>query len=325
MKLATLNDGTRDGALIVVTKDGTRFSPAAGIAHTLQQALDDWDHRAPLLRQISRELESGEAPGTELDPTRLMAPLPRAYEWLDGSAFLNHVELVRRARGAEIPDFLEREPLMYQGGSGVLLGPHQELELPNPEWGLDYEAEVCAIVGDVPRGTGAREAGAHIRLFTLANDVSYRNLIPSELRKGFGFVISKPATAFAPFAITPDELGPHLISGRVHLPLRSFVNDELMGSPHAGSEMHFSFSDLIAHVCQTRALTAGTIIGSGTVSNRDPARGVSCLAERRVREILEAGEATTPFLGYGDRVRIEMRSDDDSNLFGTIDQRVVKP
>ncbi len=327
MKLATLRNGSRDGALIVVSRDGERFCRAHEVAATLQQALDDWKARSPGLLQLAEDLERGKLGSTEIEPldtTRLMAPLPRAYEWLDGSAFLNHVELVRKARGAEIPDFLEREPLMYQGGSGVLLGPRQDVVLPNPEWGLDYEAEVCVVVDDVQQGIMAGEAQGAIRLLMLANDLSYRNLIPGELRKGFGFVISKPATAFSPFAITPDELGDAFVDGRVHLPLCSYVNDELKGQPLAGDEMHFSFNDLIAHVCQTRCLVAGTIVGSGTVSNRDPSRGVSCLAELRMREILDTGKPTTPFLDYGDRVRIEMRSASDENLFGSIEQEVVR-
>lgn len=326
MRLATLRDGTRDGALIVVNRAGDAYCHGSSVAPCLQRALDDWDSAAPRLAELALKLESGgtaQAPAQPLDPLQLMAPLPRAYEWLDGSAFLNHVELVRKARGAEIPDFLKTDPLMYQGGSGVLLGPCDVLELADPTWGLDYEAEVCVITGDVPRGTRSHEVESHLRLLMLANDVSYRNLIPKELHKGFGFVVSKPATAFSPFAITPDELGSSFSGGRVHLALRSYVNDSLMGEPSAGPEMHFSFFDLVAHVCQTRSLTAGTIVGSGTVSNRDPARGVSCLAELRMRQILKSGQARTPFLAPGDRVRIEMRDADGRNLFGSIDQQVA--
>lgn len=327
MRLATLRDGTRDGTLIVVNHAGDAYCRAQSVAPCLQRALDEWETAAPRLRELERQLEAGgtaEVPAEVLDPMLLMAPLPRAYEWLDGSAYLNHVELVRKARGAQVPDFLETDPLVYQGGSGVLLGPTDPLVLPEPRWGLDYEAEVCVITGDVPRGTTASEVEPTLRLVMLANDVSYRNLVPEELQKGFGFVISKPATHFSPFAVTPDELGEAFCGGRLHLPLRSYLNDRLMGEPDAGPEMHFSFFDLVAHVCRTRALTAGTIIGSGTVSNRDPVRGVSCLAELRMRQILELGEAKTPFLTHGDRVRIEMHDDDEGrNLFGSIDQMVV--
>lgn len=325
MRLASLRDGTRDGELVVVSKGGDQYASAAEAAATLQAALDDWDSAAPYLRELAARLDAGEADALPLDVSQLMAPLPRAYEWLDGSAYLNHVELVRKARGAEVPDFLQHDPLMYQGGSGVLLGARDELTLPEPAWGLDYEAELAVILGDTPQGTTAQGALAAIRLVMLVNDVSYRNLIPAELAKGFGFVQSKPATAFSPFAVTLDELGAAYREGRIYLPLRSFVNDRRMGEPQAGEEMHFSFGDLIAHVCRTRALVAGTIVGSGTVSNRDPERGVSCLAELRMREIIETGTATTPFLTYGDRVRIEMLDSAGRSIFGCIDQRVVLP
>jgi fumarylacetoacetate (FAA) hydrolase len=252
-----------------------------------------------------------------------MAPLPRAYEWLDGSAFLNHVELVRRARGVEMPPSLYEDPLMYQGGSGCLLGPNDDFVLPDERWGLDLEAEVACVLGDVARGTTAADAARGVRLLLLANDWSYRNLIPAELGKGFGFVVSKPATAFSPFAVTPDELGSAWRDGRLHLPLVSELNGERLGDPDAGAEMHFSFYQLIAHVAQTRSLVAGTILGSGTVSNRDETRGVSCLAEKRTRELLAHGQVSTPFLHDGDRVRIEMRDGEGWNIFGSIEQRVV--
>lgn len=254
---------------------------------------------------------------------RFAAPLPRAYEWIDGSAYLNHILLVRRARGAEPPATLETDPLVYQGGSGRLLGPRDDLLLADSTWGLDFEAEVCVILGDTPRGTRADAAEPYVRLILLANDVTLRNLVPAELAKGFGFFVSKPATAFSPFAVTPDELGDAWRGGRVHLPLRSYLNGQLCGDPDAGSEMHFSFFDLIEHVTRTRDLTAGTLLGSGTVSNRDPLRGVSCLAERRTREVLERGEAVTPFLQSGDRVRIEMLDETGRSVFGAIDQTVV--
>ena len=323
MKLATLRDGTRDGALIVVRSDGQTFAPGRPAAPTLQAAIDDWGLHESKLREIASGLESGAIAGEPLDPRALHAPLPRAYEWVDGSAYLNHVRLVRKARGAEPPKTLETDPLVYQGGSGVLLGPTDDLQLGDPAWGLDFESEVCVVLGDTPMGTTKEEAGRYVRLLMLANDVSLRNLIPAELEKGFGFFQGKPATAFSPFAITPDELGPAWRDGRVHLRLRTTLNGTLAGDTDAGPEMHFSFFDLVQHVCRTRSLTAGTILGSGTVSNADRARGVSCLAERRMIEIIEGGQARTPFLQPGDAVEIEMRDEAGRNLFGTIRQKVV--
>jgi fumarylacetoacetate (FAA) hydrolase len=325
MRLATLRDGTRDGALVVVTPDGARGVPAGAAARTLQAALDDWEQAAPTLAALALQLETGaDLPGAlALDPGRLGPPLPRAYEWVDGSAFLNHVRLVRRARGAEPPPTLETDPLVYQGGSGALLGPADDIPLGDPAWGLDFESEVAVILGDTPQGTSAAEAHRFVRLVLLANDITLRNLVPEELAKGFGFFQSKPATAFSPFAVTPDELGDAWRTGRVHLPLRTSLNGTLVGDPN-GSEMHFSFFDLIAHLTRTRAFTAGTILGSGTVSNADRARGVSCLAERRAIEMIDGGRATTPFLSVGDSVMIEMRAPDGRDIFGRIDQRVVK-
>jgi fumarylacetoacetate (FAA) hydrolase len=323
VKLATLDNGSRDGALLLVDRAGQRACPAAAIAPSLQAALDDWSRCEPALRELARELEAGRAAGSgPLDPERLLAPLPRAYEWVDGSAYLNHMILVRKARGATPPATLKTDPLVYQGGSSVLLAPRAPLSLGDPAWGLDFEGEVAVVLGDTPAGTRASAAGDCIRLFMLANDVTYRNLVPAELEKGFGFFCAKPATAFSPFAITPDELGAAYRGGRVHLPLRVFLNDTLVGDPEAGDAMYFSFFDLIQHITTTRAFSAGTILGSGTVSNEDPARGVSCLAERRVREQLEHGRTITPFLEVGDRVRIEMLAPDGSSLFGSIDQRV---
>ncbi len=322
MKLATLRDGTRDGRLLVVSRDGERFLPAEGIARTMQAALDDWDAAAPKLAELSKQLDAGQ--GEKLDVTKLDAPLPRAYEWVDGSAYINHIVLVRKARGAEPPETLETDPLVYQGGSGVLLAPTDDIELPNPEWGLDFEAEICVVLGDTPRGTTKEKAGDYVRLVMLANDVTLRNLIPPELKKGFGFFNSKPATAFSPFAVTPDELGDSWREGRLHRRLVTRLNDDLAGDPEAGPEMHFSFFELIQHIAKTRAFTAGTIVGSGTVSNQDEARGVSCLAERRMREKIETGEFSTPFLKEGDRVRIEMRDDEGRSIFGCIDQKVVR-
>jgi len=322
MKLATLNDGSRDGALLVVRRDGARCVSAAHVAPSLQAALDRWDELSPALDALARALEAGEIAGDALDVGALHAPLPRAYEWVDGSAFLSHVVLVRKARGAVPPATLHTDPLVYQGGSGVLLPPRAPLRLADPAFGLDLEGEVAVVLSDTPRGTGAAGAAAHVKLLMLANDITYRNLVPAELEKGFGFFGSKPATAFSPFAITPDELGDHYRGGRVHLPLHCHLNGALLGDPDAGA-MHFSFFDLIAHICKTRAFTAGTVLGSGTVSNDDPARGVACLAERRMREIVEQGAARTPFLALGDRVRIEMRHPDGTSLFGAIEQEVV--
>lgn len=325
MKLATLRAGGRDGTLAVVTRDGTRLAPATGIAPTLQAALDDWDRAAPHLRALAERLERGATPSQPCDARALAAPLPRAYEWVDGSAFLNHVILVRKARGAEPPETLRSDPLVYQGGSGVLLGPTDDITLVDEQWGLDFESEVCVVLGDTPLGTRAADAAAHVRLVMLANDVTLRNLVPSELAKSFGFFQSKPATAFSPFAVTVDELGDAWRDGRVHLRLRTTYNGELVGDCDAGPEMHFSFYDLIQHISKTRAFTAGTIVGSGTVSNADRARGISCLAERRMIETIERGAPSTPFMKAGDSVHIEMRASDGSSIFGAIAQKVVKP
>jgi fumarylacetoacetate (FAA) hydrolase len=324
VKLATLREGGRDGTLVVVRRDGAVFARAAGVAPTLQAALDDWERAAPALGRLAEDLARGRAAGEPLDPRRLACPLPRAYEWIDGSAFLNHVLLVRKARGQAPPETLASDPLVYQGGSGVLLGPTDDLPLSDPEVGLDFEAEVCVVLGDTPRATRAQDAGAHVRLLMLANDVTLRNLIPAELAKGFGFFVSKPATAFSPFAVTPDELGDSWTGGRLHLRLRSTYNGALVGDPDAGPEMHFSFHELVEHVTRTRALTAGTILGSGTVSNADRARGISCLAERRALEMIDLGRAKTPYMKVGDTIAIEVLAPDGSSIFGRIDQRVVQ-
>jgi len=325
MKLASLRqDGrSRDGALVVVRGDNQAFAPAAAVAASLQAALDDWERVAPRLHDLAAALNSGAVAGQPLDPRALGAPLPRAYEWIDGSAYLNHVILVRRARGADPPATLQTDPLVYQGGSGVLLGPTDDIPLPDPAWGLDFEAEVAVILGDTPRGTRAAEAAGCVRLVLLVNDITLRNLVPDELAKGFGFFCSKPATAFSPIAVTPDELGPAWLDGRVHRRLRTTYNGELVGDVDAGPEMHFYFHDLIAHVARTRAFTAGTILGSGTVSNADPARGVSCLAERRARETIAGGKPITPYLKVGDTVAIEMLDGAGRSIFGRIEQRVV--
>jgi fumarylacetoacetate (FAA) hydrolase len=325
VKLATLRDGSRDGTLVVVRRDGAVFARASAVAPTLQGALDDWERAAPALAALAAGLEAG-APGEPVDTRALAPPLPRAFEWVDASAYLNHVRLVRKARGAAPPDTLETDPLVYQGGSGVLLGPRDDIPLPGGDvgLGLDFEAEVCVILGDVPQGTRAAEAASHVRLVMLANDVTLRNLVPDELAKGFGFFLSKPATAFSPFAVTPDELGGAWRDGRVHLRLRSTYNGALAGDPEAGPEMHFSFFDLVAHMARTRAYVAGTILGSGTVSNADRARGISCLAERRALEMIDLGRAKTPFMKPGDTIEIEMLDAAGASIFGRIDQRVTK-
>jgi fumarylacetoacetate (FAA) hydrolase len=325
MKLATLRDGTRDGRLLVIRSDGQAGAAHDGEWRTLQRALDDWERAEPELRALAAELDRGAIEGMTIDPARLAAPLPRAYEWVDGSAYLNHVILVRKARGAQPPETLETDPLVYQGGSGDLLGPRDPITLVDEAWGCDYESEICVILGDVPLGTRAADAAKYVRLVTIANDVSLRNLIPAELAKGFGFFQSKPATAFAPFAVTPDELGAAWKDGRLHARVRSTYNGERIGDCDAGPEMHFSFFDLIQHLAKTRRYTAGTILGSGTVSNQDRSRGVSCFAERRMIETIDEGKPRTPFMKVGDRIAIEAVLPDGASPFGTIEQEVVAP
>lgn len=328
MKLATLKDGSRDGTLLVVSRDLKHAAKADHLAPTLQAALDDWDYAAPLLEQLSNELNDGAAPSEsshafELDPKQLMAPLPRAYQWIDASAYLNHVELVRRARGAELPAEIKRDPLMYQGASDAFIGPRDDILCGSEDWGIDLEAELAVILGDVPMAVDADKAGQHIRLFALANDVSLRNLIPAELAKGFGFLNGKPWTAFSPVAATPDEFGEAWDGKRVHLPLVSHVNSELLGKPNCGADMNFHFRRLIAHAAKTRALSAGTVLGAGTVSNRDRSTGCGCLAEKRAIETIEQGQPVTAFLRFGDRVRIEMFDAQGRSIFGAIDQQVA--
>jgi fumarylacetoacetate (FAA) hydrolase len=325
MKLATLRDGTRDGALVVVRHDGTAFVRAHDVARTLQAALDAWTSTEPGLRALAQRLDSGAVKGEPLDVQQLHAPLPRAYEWVDGSAFLNHVRLVRKARGAEPPPTLETDPLVYQGGSGVLLGPTEDLLLPDADWGLDFESEIVVILGDVPLGTRADDAHQYVRLITQCNDVSLRNLIPNELAKGFGFFQSKPATSFGPFAVTPDELGAAWRDGRAHVRVRSTLNGKVLGDTDAGPEMHFSFFQLLEHVAKTRAFTAGTLLGSGTVSNADRARGISCLAEQRMIETIEQGKPRTPFLRAGDQIDVETLDSKGASLFGRLSQTVRAP
>jgi fumarylacetoacetate (FAA) hydrolase len=323
MRLATVRNGSRGGRLVVVRRDGDAVLDAGRVAPTLQAALDRWDRCEASLRALAASLDAGDADGEPLDPAQLLPPLPRAYEWVDGSAFLPHVRRVRKARGAEPPATLETDPLVYQGGSGVLLGPCEDIPLPDPEWGLDLEGEVCAILGDVPRGATAADAARHVRLLCLANDLTYRNLVPGELAKGFGFFQSKPATAFSPFAATPDELGPAWRDGRLHARLTVRWNGRKVGDVDAG-EMHFSFFRLLEHVARTRGFSAGTILGSGTVSNEDVARGWSCIAEARALETIASGAPNTRFLLPGDTVELELRDASGRNVFGTISQRVVK-
>ena len=308
---------------MVVRHDGEAGAPSGDTWPTMQRALDDWDAAEPTLRAIADSLDRGVIDGIPIDPHRLGAPLPRAFEWVDGSAFLNHVILVRKARGAEPPKTLESDPLNYQGGSGDLMGPRDPIELHDPAWGLDFESEVCVVLGDTPIGTTAADAQRHIRLVMLANDCTLRNLIPDELAKGFGFFQSKPATAFSPFAVTLDELGESWRGGRAHVRVRSTYNETVVGECDAGPEMHFSFFELVQHIARTRRFTAGTILGSGTVSNADRARGISCLAEARMIETIEKGKPTTPFMAVGDRIRIEAVDAAGVSPFGLIDQRVV--
>jgi fumarylacetoacetate (FAA) hydrolase len=333
MKLASLNQG-RDGVLLVVSRDLSRAVRVPGLAATLQAALDDWHRLSPRLAQVSDALNAGPLDGDfALDTQSLASPLPRSYQWADGSAYVNHVELVRRARGAEMPPSFWTDPLMYQGGSDAFLGPCQDIACVNPAWGIDFEGEVAVITDDVPMGTPATEAEGHIRLLMLVNDVSLRGLIPSELAKGFGFFQSKPSSAFSPVAVTPDELGEAWLDGRVHLPLEVDYNNAPFGRAEAGVDMTFSFPELVAHAARTRPLGAGAIIGSGTVSNKqdtdhgsaigDGGVGYSCIAELRTIETINGGQPTTPFMGYGDRVRIQMRNPIGNSVFGAIDQRVV--
>ncbi len=323
MKLASLRGG-RDGRLVVVSRDLSRALPATGIAPTLQAALDDWQNTGPALQSLAASLESGRAGGAAFDARDALSPLPRAHHWVDGSAYVNHVELVRKARGAKMPESFWTDPLVYQGGSDDFLAPTADAPFASESWGIDLEGEVAVVTDDVPMGTTPADARGHIRLVMLANDWSLRNLIPAELEKGFGFYQSKPATAFSPVAVTPDELGDAWRDARVHLPLVVEVNGGPCGRPNAGVDMTFDFGQLIAHATKTRRLGAGSIVGSGTVSNADRASGSTCLAERRMLETLDHGRPMTPFLSFGDRVRIEMFDAHGGSIFGAIDQRVAR-
>ena len=332
MKLASLKNG-RDGTLVVVSENLSRQTSANEIAPNMQQALDNWEEVAPRLEELAGKLSTGEIAGQEFEFKDCSAPLPRAYQWVDGSAYVNHVELVRKARGATLPESFWTDPLVYQGGSDSFLGPRDPILLGSEDWGCDCEAEVAVVVDDVPLGIDVETAHSHIKLVMIANDVSLRNLIPPELAKGFGFFQSKPSSAFSPVAVTPTDLGEAWRDGKLHLPLLTEINGELFGKPNAGIDMTFNFAQLITHAAKTRSLSAGTIIGSGTVSNRDPdgspghpikdgGVGYSCLAELRSVETIRTGKAQTPFLRYGDRVRIEMKDADGRSIFGDIDHTV---
>ncbi len=327
MKLATLkSDTSRDGRLCVVSRDLSRAVDASAIVSTMQQALEHWDDVFDGLETLYSELNAGklEAEAFAFDPTQCESPLPRAYQWADGSAYVNHVELVRKARNAEMPENFWTDPLLYQGGSDTFLGPCDDIPVTSEAFGIDFEAEIAVITDDVPMAIQSENAGSHIRLLMLVNDVSLRNLIPAEIGKGFGFFQSKPSSAFSPVAITPDELGKSWDGRRVHLPLYSYLNDELFGKPNAGVDMTFSFPDLIAHTAKTRKLGAGTIIGSGTVSNTDRSQGSSCIAEKRMLETIADGKPTQSFMQFGDRIRIEMLDESGNNLFGSINQVVTQ-
>src|SRR5215471_8879209 len=325
MKLASLKEGGRDGTLIVVDRELKRAVRATNVAPTLQKALDNWAAVSPKLAALAEELRDDKAPGSfELDTTALAAPLPRAYQWADGSAYVVHVELVRRARGVEMPPSFWTDPLMYQGGSDSFVGPTDEIELADETGGIDFEGEIGVITDDVPMGISAQAARKHIKLVTILNDVSLRNVIVTELAKSFGFFHGKPATAFAPVAVTPVELGSAWDGAKVDLALISTLNGKEFGHPNAATDLTFDFGQLIAHAARTRHLEAGTIVGSGTVANRDASVGCSCIAERRVRETIDGGKPLTPFMKFGDRIRIEMLDRAGQSIFGAIDQKVVK-
>ncbi len=332
MKLATYKDGSRDGQLVVVSRDLSTAHYATGIAQTLQQVLDDWNFLAPQLQDLSVTLNHGKARHAfAFDPAMCMAPLPRAYQWADGSAYLNHVELVRAARQSEVPQSFYTDPLMYQGGSDDFIGPCDPVVVASEDFGIDFEAEIAVVTGDVPMGSSPEQALDGVRLLMLANDVSLRNLIPAELAKGFGFFQSKPATAFSPVAVTPDELGDAWQGGRVHLTLQSTWNGRKVGMCDAGPEMTFHFGQLIAHICRTRNVRAGSIVGSGTVSNqavevsgrKEWPKGYSCIAEKRAIETILDGKPSTGFMKYGDTIRIEMKGRDGQSVFGAIDQEIA--
>jgi len=325
MKLGSLKEGGRDGTLVVVSRDLSRAVRAGAIAATLQAALDDWSNAAPRLNALAAELEAGTATGAfALDMAALAAPLPRAYEFVDGSAYLPHVERVRRARGADVPESFYVDPLMYQATSAGFYGPRDPILASSEEWGIDLEAEVVVVTDDVPMGASSATAAAHIQLVGLVNDVSLRGLIPAELAKGFGFLQSKPRSALSPVLVTPDELGDAWRGEKLHLPMRTWINGAWFGEAEAGVDMQFSFADLVAHAAKTRPLGAGTIVGSGTIANEDTGKGASCLAEQRTVETLRDGKPSTPFLKFGDTVRIEITDGAGRSIFGAIEQTVTR-
>jgi fumarylacetoacetate (FAA) hydrolase len=325
MKLASLKEGGRDGTLVVVSRDLTTAVKATGIAATMQAALDDWHTVAPRLNALAEDLAAGKASDAfALDMARLAAPLPRAYEFVDGSAYLPHVERVRRARGAEVPASFYSDPLMYQATSAGFLGPRDPVVVPSEEYGIDLEAEVVVITDDVPMAADAGVASGHIQLVGLVNDVSLRGLIPNELAKGFGFLQSKPRSALSPVFVTPDELGEAWQGDKLHLPMRTWINGQWFGEAECGVDMQFNFAQLVAHAAKTRPLTAGTIVGSGTIANEDTNKGASCLAEQRTVETLRDGKATTPFLKFGDTVRIDVTDKQGASIFGSIEQEICR-
>lgn len=329
MKFATLKNNTRDGQLVIVSQDLTRCRAVPEFAETMQQALDHWhtlyNRLEDAYESLNQEVEQGSEENSQVfDPQKCKSPLPRAYQWVDGSAYVNHVELVRKARGAEMPESFWTDPLMYQGGSDAFIGPCSDIWVADEKYGIDFESEIALITDDVPMGVEEPKASRHICLFMLCNDVSLRNLIPNELAKGFGFFQSKPASSFSPVAVTPDELQSAWDGLKIHLPLITSLNGELFGKPNAGIDMTFDFPTLISHAAKTRSLTAGTVIGSGTVSNYDRSAGSSCLAEKRMLEIVNDGKASTPFMKFGDRVRIEMLDNNGRSIFGAIDQQVIE-
>ncbi|HSX64549.1 MAG TPA: fumarylacetoacetate hydrolase family protein, partial [Pseudoxanthomonas sp.] len=320
MKLGSLKEGGRDGTLIVVSRDLKRAVRATGVAATLQQALEDWSNTAPRLNALSESLNDGDADGVfEVDFNALAAPLPRAYEFVDGSAYLPHVERVRRARGAEVPESFYTDPLMYQATSAGFYGPRDTVKVISEDYGIDLEAEIVIVTDDVPMAVSAEQAASHIQLIGLINDVSLRNLIPSELAKGFGFLQSKPRSALSPVFVTPDELGQAWRGNKVHLPMLTHINGQWFGAPEAGVDMQFDFSQLVAHAARTRPLSAGTLVGSGTIANEDISKGASCFAEQRTVETLRDGKPSTPFMKFGDVVRIEMLDCDGGSIFGAIE------
>ncbi len=324
MKLATLKNDTRDGELVLINKAGTHYKKVSEICKNTQTLLDNWQEYYPKLSGVYHSFKNS-SDGEVIDFNRLHSPLPRSYEWVDGSAYINHVVLVRKARNAEPPATLETDPLVYQGGSGCFLAPREDIPLADESWGCDFESEVAVILDDIPQGTKAKDALKYIRLVMICNDVSLRGLIPNELQKGFGFFNSKPSSAFSPFAVTPDEIEEYWKDGRLHLPMKTHYNGKLFGNPDAGPEMFFGFGELIEHIAKTRPFTAGTILGSGTVSNEDRTKGSSCLAEKRMIEKIDTGEFKTPFMSWGDTVEIEVCDSDGLSVFGKISQKVVKP